>query len=150
MPASIPAAATSGDGGLPLVFILGPLLLGGLAASCTGYARFGRPVLQGYLASATEGPAFDLESRHSHIWWRRPLTIGGSKDDIDVGLRMRWARIIPHRKGECFLEALTAAGVVVDDHPLRKGMRCRLYDSSEINLGDVTLVYRHIDRRDSR
>jgi hypothetical protein len=150
MSASSPAAATSGGGGLPLIFILGPLLLGGLAASGAGYAHFGRPILQGYLASVTEGQAYDLESRHCHTWWRRPLTIGGPKDDIDLGLGMRWARIIPHRKGECFLEAVAAAGVVVDDHPLRKGLRSRLYDSSEINLGDVTLAYRHIDRRDGR
>ena len=147
MLASTPAA---GGGGLPLVFILGPLLLGGLAASCAGYARFARPILHGYLASVTGGRAFDLESRHCHTWWRRPLTIGGPKDDIDLGLGRRWARIIPRRKGECLLEAVAAAGVVVNDHPLRKGLRSRLYDSSEINLGDVTMVYRYTDRRDGR
>lgn len=150
MSASTPAAAAGGGGGLPLVFILGPLLLGGLAASCAGYARFGRPIQQGYLASVTGGRAYDLEARHRHIWWRRPLTIGGPKDDIDLGLGRRWARIIPRRKGECFLEAVAAAGVVVNDHPLRKGLRSRLYDSSEINLGDVTMVYRYTDRRDGR
>jgi hypothetical protein len=142
MPASTPAAAAGGGGGLPLVFILGPLLLGGLAASCAGYARFGRPILHGYLASLTGGRAYNLESRHRHTWWRRPLTIGGPNDDIDLGLGRRWARIIPSRNGECLLEAVSAAGVVVDDHSLGKGLRCRLYESSEINLGDVGLVYR--------
>jgi Mg-chelatase subunit ChlD len=148
MSASTPAAAAGGGGGLPLVFILGPLLLGGLAASCAGYARFGRPILHGYLASLTGGRAYDLEARHRHTWWRRPLTIGGPNDDIDLGLGTRWARIIPHRKGECLLEAVAANGVVVDDQRLRKGLRCRLYDSSEINLGDVALIYRYTDRRD--
>lgn len=142
MPASTPTAGAGGDGGLALFFILGPLLLCGLAASCAGYARFGRPILHGYLASLTGGRAYDLESRHRRTWWRRPLTIGGPNDDMDLGLGRRWARIIPRRNGECLLEAVSAAGVVVDGHPLGKGLRCRLYDCSEINLGDVGLAYR--------
>jgi len=44
--------------------------------------------------------------------------------------------------GECFLQAVSAGGVVVDGHPLRRGQRRRLYHRSEINLGGVILVYR--------
>jgi len=140
--AATPTEAATGDGGLALVFVLGPALLGGLAASWAGYVRFGRPILHGYLQSTSGGLAYDLESRHCRTWWRRPLTIGGPHDDIDLGLGGRWARIIASRKGECLLEAVSADGVVVDDHPLPKGMRCRLYDCSEINLGSVGLTYR--------
>jgi hypothetical protein len=147
-PTRVPIAATTpedagtGDGGLALVFVLGPVLLVGLAASWAGYVRFGRPVLHGYLQSTTGGRAYDLETRHYRTWWRRPLTIGGPHDDIDLGLEARWARIIAGRKGKCLLEAVSADGVVVDDHALPKGMRCRLYDGSEINLGAVALMYR--------
>ena len=140
--APTPTAAAGGDGGLALVFILGPALLVGLAVSCAGYARFGRPILHGYLESVPPGRAYDLESRHFHTWFRRPLTVGGPNDDIDLGLGKRWARIVPRRKGQCLLQAVSADGVAVDDHALRKGQRCHLRDSSEIDLGDVGLVYR--------
>jgi Mg-chelatase subunit ChlD len=142
MPAATPPDAAAGGGGLALFFVLGPVLLGGLAVSWAGYARFGRPVLHGYLESTLGGRAYDLESRHCRTWWRRPLTIGGPHDDIDLGLEGRWARIIPSRKGKCLLEAVSADGVVVDDHPLAKGLRCLLYDCSEISLGSVGLIYR--------
>jgi hypothetical protein len=142
IPAATPTDAATGDGGLALVFLLGPALLVGLAVSWASYARFGRPVLHGYLQSTSGGRAYDLELRHSRTWWRRPLTIGGSHDDIDLGLEARWVRVIARRKGKCFLEAVSADGVVVDDQPLPKGMRCRLYDCSEINLGSVGLTYR--------
>jgi len=142
VPAATPTDAAAGDGGLALVFVLGPALLGGLAVSWVGYARFGRPILRGYLQSTSGGRAYDLESRHCRTWWRRPLTIGGPHDDIDLGLGGRWARIIASRKGKCLLEAVSADGVVVDDHPLPKGLRCRLYDRTEINLGTVGLIYR--------
>ena len=142
IPAATSTDAATGDGGLALVFVLGPALLGGLALSWAGYVRFGRPILHGYLQSTSGGRAYDLESRHCRTWWRRPLTIGGPHDDIDLGLGARWARVIASRKGKCLLEAVSADGVVVDDHPLPKGMRCRLYDCSEINLGSVGLTYR--------
>ena len=130
------------DGNLPLLIVLASFLLIGFVASWAGYAHFGRPTLRGHLESAAGGRAYDLESRHSRTWWRRPLTLGGPDDDIDLGLGGRWARIIPRRNGECFLEAVSADGVVVDDHLLGKGLRSRLYDCSEIQLGPVELQYR--------
>jgi len=141
-PAPLPAPP-EGDGrpALLLVF-LGPVLLVGLAAFFLAYCHFGRPVLRGWLESAQAGRAYDLESRHRRTWTRRALTIGGPKDDMDVGLGRRLARIIPRRRGECFLQAVSAGGVVVDGHPLRRGQRRRLYHRSEINLGGVALVYR--------
>ena len=140
-PSPVPgAAATGGDGGLALVFILGPALLGGLVVSYAGYARFGRPILYGHLQSVSGGRFHDLGSLHRRTWWRRPLTIGGSQDDINLGLGSRYARIVPSRKKECLLEAVSA-GVVVDSYPLRKGQSRRLYHLSEINLGGVRLVY---------
>lgn len=142
MPAPTATATAGGGGSLPLAFILGPLLVGGLVATCAGYARFGRPILRGYLESVPPGRAYDLESRHGRTLFRRPLTVGGPNDDIDLGLEKRWARIVPRRKGDCLLEAIAADGVVVDDHALRSGERYRLHDSSEIGLGDVGLVYR--------
>lgn len=142
MPIGDATAAAGSDGGLMLLFILGPGLVGGLALSCAGYARFGRPVLHGHVESVPAGQAYDLESRHCRTWWRRPLTIGGPGDDIDLGLGKRQARIIPRRNGECLLEAVSADGVLVDDHPLRKGDRRPLYDRSEIIFGRVGLVYR--------
>jgi Mg-chelatase subunit ChlD len=141
MPVAAPTGAGNG-GALTLVFILGSVLLGGPAVSYAGYARFGRPILYGYLMSVPGGQAYDLESRHCRTWWRRPLTVGGPDDDIDLGLEGRWARIIPQRKGECLLEAVSADGVVVDDYLLRKGQRRRLHDRSESYLGRVGLIYR--------
>jgi hypothetical protein len=138
-----PSAPPEGDGGPALVLVfLGPALLVGLAASFLAYCRFGRPVLRGWLESAQAGRAYDLESRHRRTWTRRALTIGGLKDDIDLGLDRRLARIVPRRGGECFLHAVSAGGIVVDGHPLRRGQRRRLYHRSEINLGGVALVYR--------
>jgi Mg-chelatase subunit ChlD len=144
-PTPMPVAAPTGGGNsssLMLVFILGSVFLGGPAVSYAGYARFGRPILNGHLATVPGGGAYDLESRHSRTWWRRPLTIGGPDDDIDLGLESRWARIMPSKKGQCLLEAVSADGVLVDDYTLRRGQRRRLYDRSEINLGGVGLVYR--------
>lgn len=55
-PTPMPGAAPTGDdGGLSLVFLLGPALLGGLIVSYAGYARFGRPVLYGHLQSVSGG-----------------------------------------------------------------------------------------------
>jgi hypothetical protein len=125
-----------------MLILLGPVLLVGLAASFLAYCHFGRPLLRGWLESAQVGRAYDLESRHRRIWTRRALTIGGPKDDIDVGLGRRLARIIPRRGGECFLQAVSEGGVVVDGHPLRGGQRRRIRHHSEINLGEVALVYR--------
>jgi Mg-chelatase subunit ChlD len=136
------AADGDGDGGLMLLFVLGPALLGGLAMSCAVYTRFGRPVLHGHVQSVPGGQAYDLESRHRRTWWRRPLTIGGPGDDIDLGLAERQACIIPRRNEECLLESVSADGVVVDDHPLGKGERRSLHDRSEIDFGRVGLVYR--------
>jgi Mg-chelatase subunit ChlD len=136
--------AAGDDGNLALIIVLASSLLGGLVASYAGYAHFGRPTLHGHLESVPGGRAYDLESRHSRIWWRRPLTLGGPDDDIDLGLGRRWARIIPRRNGECFLEAVSADGVVVDDHLLRKGLRSPLYDCSEIQLGTAGLQYRSL------
>jgi Mg-chelatase subunit ChlD len=141
-PVAVPTTGGGGGGGVALAFILGPALLGGVAVSYAGYARFGRPLLHGYLVSVTGGQAYDLESRHCRTWWRRPLTIGGPEDDIDLGLGKRWARIVPRRTGELLLEAVSGDGVVVDDYRLRKGQRRPLYDRSEINLGQVELIYR--------
>ena len=137
-----PSHAAGDDGNLTLIIVLASSLLGGLVASYAGYAHFGRPTLHGHLESVPGGRAYDLESRHSRTWWRRPLTLGGPDDDIDLGLGGRWARIIPRRNGECFLEAVSADGVVVDDHLLRKGLRSPLYDCSEIQLGTAGLLYR--------
>ena len=125
-----------------MIILLGPVVLAGLAGAFLGYCHFGRPRLRGWLESAQVGRAYDLESRHSRIWTRRALTIGGPKDDIDVGLGRRLARIIPRRGGECFLQAVAEEGVVVDGHPLRREQRRRLTHRSEIKLGEVTLVYR--------
>jgi Mg-chelatase subunit ChlD len=142
MPVGGTTGGAGGDGGLPLLFILCPVLLGGLAMSCAGYARFGRPLLHGHVESVPGGQAYDLEARHRRTWWRRPLTIGGPADDIDLGLAKRQARVIPHRNEECLLEAVSADGVVVDAHPLGKGERRPLRDWSEIDFGRVGLVYR--------
>ena len=131
-----------GDGGPSLVLmLLGPVLLVGLAVSFVAYLHFGRPVLHGWLQLMPDGQAYDLESRHRRVWSRRALTIGGSKDDIDLGLVEQSVRIIPRRGGECLLEA-RSAGVVVDRRPLRSGQRRRLYHRSEINLGRVGLMFR--------
>ncbi len=75
------------------------------------------------------------------MWWRRPLTIGGPKDDIDLGLGKRRARLIARRGGECFLQA-ASGDVVVDGHELKRRQRRRLRDGSEIDLGGVGLLYR--------
>jgi hypothetical protein len=139
-----PSHAAGDDGKLTLIVVLASSLLGGLVASYAGYAHFGRPTLHGHLESVPGGRAYDLESRHSRTWWRRPLTLGGPDDDIDLGLGRRWARIIPQRNGECFLKAVSADEVVVDDHLLRKGSRSPLYDRSEIQLGNVGLLYRSL------
>jgi hypothetical protein len=98
--------------------------------------------LRGYLTSVPGGRAYDLEARHCRTWWRRPLTLGGPHDDMDLGLARRSARIIPRRNGECLLEAVSANDIVVDDHSLRKGQRRPLYDGSEFHLGGVGLIYR--------
>ena len=136
-------ALPEGDGGPALVIILlGPVVLAGLAGAFLAYCHFGRPRLRGWLESAQVGRAYDLESRHRRTWTRRALTIGGPKDDIDVGLGRRLARIIPRRGGEYFLQAVAEEGVVVDGHPLRREQRRRLTHRSEIKLGEVTLVYR--------
>jgi hypothetical protein len=137
------APAPEGDGGPALgLILLGLVILVGLGASFLGYCHYGRPRLRGWLESANVGRAYDLESRHRRIWTRRALTIGGSKDDIDVGVGRRLARVIPRRGGECFLQAVSEKDVVVDGHPLRRGQRRRLRHHSEINLGDVALIYR--------
>jgi len=134
---------SEGDGGPPLVLILiGPVLLVGLGASFLGYCHLGRPLLRGWLESAQVGRAYDLESRHRRIWTRRALTIGGPKDDIDAGLGRRLARIIARRGGECILQAVSEGDVMVDGHPLPRGQRRRLRHHSEINLGEVALIYR--------
>jgi len=136
-------ASPDGDGRPPLVLmLLGPVLLAALAASFLAYCHFGRPLLRGWLELAQVGRVYDLESRHRRIWTRRALTIGGPKDDIDVGLGRRFARIIPGRGGECFLQAVSDEDVVVDGRPLQKGQRRRLKHRSEFNLGDVALAYR--------
>ena len=142
VPVAAPTVGGNGGGGPILVFILGPVLLGALLVPWAGYAHFGRPILRGYLTSVPGGRAYDLEVRHCRTWWRRPLTIGGPDDDIDLGLGSRWARIIPRRNGECLLEAITANDIVVDDHSLQKGHRRRLRDGSEVYLGGVGLIYR--------
>lgn len=144
-PTATPPAppAEAGGGGPPLALILlAPALVGGLAVSYGAYRRFGQPTLLGYLESVPGGRAYDLEARHRRTWWRRPLTIGGPEDDIDLGLEKRWARIIPRRNGECVLQAVSVGGVVVDGHPLRRGQWRRLYHQSELNLGGMGLVYR--------
>lgn len=138
-----PIPAPEGDGGPALgLILLGPVVLIGLGASFLGYCHYGRPRLRGWLESAGAGRAYDLESRHRRIWTRRALTIGGAKDDIDVGAGRRLARVIPRRGGECFLQAVSEEDVVVDGHLLRRGERRRLRHHSEINLGDVALIYR--------
>jgi len=142
MPVGGATAAADGDGDLPLPFVLGAALLGGLAMACAGYARYGRPLLHGHVESVPGGQAYDLESRHRRTWWRRPLTIGGPGDDIDLGLIERQVRVIPRRNEECLLEAVSADAVVVDAHPLGKGERRPLRDWSEIDFGRVGLVYR--------
>lgn len=134
-------AASGGDGGMTLLFILGPALLVALAVTYAAHARFGRPILHGYLKSVPRGQAYDLESRHCRTWWRRPLTIGGPDDDIDLGLGKQQARIIPSRNEGCLVEAVSAGDVIVDDHRLRKGQRRRLYDGTEISVGGAILVY---------
>jgi Mg-chelatase subunit ChlD len=141
-PSPLPAPQ-EGDGGLaPGLILLGPIVLVGLATSVLAYSHFGRPRLRGWLESAHLSRAYDLESRHRRIWTRRALTIGGPKDDIDVGLGRRFARMIPRRGGQCLLQAVSREGVVVDGRPLRSGQRRRLSHRSEINLGEVELVYR--------
>lgn len=138
-----PGAQPEGDGGPSLVVILlGLIVLVGLGGSFLAYSHFGRPVLRGWLESTQVGRAYDLESRHRRVWTRRALAIGGSKDDIDVGLGRRLARIIPRRGGHCFLQAVAEKGVVVDGHPLRRGQSRRLRHHSEIKLGEVALIYR--------
>lgn len=139
-----PTPPGAGGGGPPLVLIfLAPALVAGLGGSSyVVYRRFGQPTLRGYLESVPGGRAYDLEARHRRRWWRRPLTIGGPEDDIDLGLGKRWARIIPRRNGECLLQAVSEGGVVVDGHPLQRGQERRLYHRSELKLGGVGLVYR--------
>ncbi|UCH86794.1 MAG: VWA domain-containing protein [Dehalococcoidia bacterium] len=142
VPVAVPTAGGNGGGGPTLVLILGPALLAALTVSWAGYAHFGRPTLRGYLTSVPEGRAYDLEGRHCRTWWRRPLTLGGPHDDMDLGLAGRSARIIPRRNGECLLEAVSATDIVVDDYTLRKGQRRPLYDGSEVHLGGVGVIYR--------
>ncbi len=138
-----PAAAAEGDGGPALLLmLLGPVLLVGLTGSFLAYCHFGRPLLRGWLESAQVGRAYGLESRHRRTWTRRALAIGGSKDDVDVGLGRRLARVIPGRGDKCYLQAMSEGDVVVDGHPLRRGQRRRLHHRSEIKLGGVALVYR--------
>jgi len=138
-----PESADSESGGGPgvLLISLGPAVLIGLAASFLGYSHFGRPTLSGWLTSRGTR-RYDLEARHRRTWSRRALTIGRPKDDIDLGLDKRAARLIPRRGDHCFLQAVCKGGVEVDGQPLEKGQRRRLYDNSEMTLGGVSLVYR--------
>lgn len=145
-----PESADSESGGRPAVLLisLGPAVLIGLAASFLGYSHFGRPTLSGWLTSggALGSPPvrrrYDLEARHSRTWSRRALTIGRPKDDIDLGLDKRAARLIPRRGGRCFLQAMYEGGVEVDGQLLKRGQRRRLHDNSEMTIGGVSLVYR--------
>lgn len=151
-PSPGPGLARSEGDGLPLTLLfisLGPLLLVGLSAvAFLAFSHFGRPVLSGWLMSPGElisvevGRSYDLEARHRRIWTRRALTIGGPKDDIDLGLDKRAALIVPRRDGECFLQAVSEGDVMVDGSLVEEGQRRRLYHGSELNLGGVPLVYR--------
>jgi Mg-chelatase subunit ChlD len=142
-PVPSPDGAEDGGGGFPLALMaIGPVLLAGLGASFAAYSHFGRPVLGGWLMSASPERAYGLESRHRRIWTRRALTIGGPGDDIDLGLAKRSARIIPRRGGECLLQAGSADDVAVDGRSLRRGQRQQLRHRSEIKVGGVTLEYR--------
>ncbi len=137
-----PPADADGDGqSLLALIILAPVVVVGLAASYMAYSHFGRPVLRGWLMVMPSGRAYDLESRHRRIWTRRALTIGGPRDEIDLGLGRRSARIIPGRGGECYLRAGSQEDIVVDGQRLRSGERQRLSHRSEISLGGIVLVY---------
>ena len=140
----------SDDDGLPaalLLILLGPAVLVGLAASFLGYSHVGRPTLRGWLiwrgalGSTPVRRRYNLEARHRRIWSRRALTIGRPKDDIDLGLDKRVARLIPRRGGHYFLQATCEGGVEVDGQLLEKGQRRRLNDNSEMTLGGVSLEY---------
>ena len=146
-----PASAETDRGGpstLLMLVLFGPVLLVGLAGSFLAYARFGRPTLRGWLMtpgrleSVQVGRAFDLGVRHRRTWTRRPLTIGGPNDDIDVGLGRRVARVVPRKGGDCVLQAVLEDVVTVDGRPLKKGQRRALYHGSAIDLSGVPLVYR--------
>ena len=139
-----PAAAGGGGGGgmSPALLLLLPVALVVAGGSYAGYCRFGRPQLHGYLQAPQTDRAYDLEARHRRTVWRRALTLGGPADDIDLGLGRRWARVVPRRNGECYLQAIEAGGVVVDSHPLRQGKKRRIYHRSELNIGGIALVYR--------
>jgi hypothetical protein len=138
-----PSEPSNGGGGSFLLFIvLGPFLAVGLAVSFATYSHYGRPILKGFLESIPPGKAFDLQSRHSRCWWRRPLTIGGSQDDIDLGLERRLARFIPGRGGKLLVQALADGEVAVGDQPMRQGERRPLYHRAELSLGGVKLLYR--------
>jgi hypothetical protein len=137
-----PQAEADGDGQpLLALIVLVPVGVVGLAAAYLAYGHFRRPVLRGWLMAMPSGRAYDLESRHRRIWTRRALTIGGPRDEIDLGLGRRSARIIAGRGGECYLQAGSQEDVVVDGQRLRSGERQRLSHRSEISLGGIVLVY---------
>jgi hypothetical protein len=142
-----PVGPDTDGGGLPLTLLfLAPLFVVGIAISIGAYNRFGQPVLRGFIVSIPQGRVYELESIHRRMRWRKPLTIGGPQDDIDLGAGKRLARVIPQKNGEPLLEVLSDSDdVAVNNRPLQLGQRWRLLDQSEMRFGSVDLVYhRHL------
>lgn len=138
----------TGDGGLPLTLLfLAPLSVIGIAVSAGAYNRFGQPVLRGFIVSIQGGRVYELETLHRRMRWRKPLTMGGPQDDIDLGAGKCLARVIPQKNGEPLLEVLSDGDdVAVNNRRLQPGQRWRLLDQSEMRLGSVDLVYHwHLD-----
>lgn len=150
-PTPSPAPTPDDDRGGSSALLVALLAVGVLTLAVGlfgGYARFARPLLSGWLMSnrrlisARPDRAYNLEARHRRVWTRRPLTLGGSKDDIDLGLGRRAARVAPRRGGECYLQAVVNGRVWLDGKPLKKGERRRLQDGSEMIIGGVALTFR--------
>lgn len=126
---------------LPL--LLAPVLLIGAGVSYGAYLRLGKPLLRGILFTVPQNRAYDLERLHRRVWSRRPLTVGGQDDDIDLGIGRRLIRIIAQKKGTPVIEVLSDADeVAVNGRRLQPGQRWRLLDESALRLVGIDLVYR--------
>ncbi len=134
----------SGGGGVPLLpLLLAPVLLIGAGVSYGAYLRLGKPLLRGILFTVPQNRAYDLERLHKRVWSRRPLTVGGPDDDIDLGIGRRLIRIIAQKKGTPVIEVVSDADeVAVNDRRLLPGQRWRLIDESALRLASIDLVYR--------
>jgi hypothetical protein len=115
----------------------------GAGVSYGAYLQYGKPLLRGVLFTVPQNRSYDLERLHRRVWSRRPLTVGGPDDDIDLGIGRCLLRIIAHKNGGPAIEVVSDADdVVVNGRRLLPGRRWRLLDESALCLEGIDLVYR--------